>query len=190
MIILGKNIYVVLRRLNDESPVYEVKKENGTGRNRVLHRNLLMQCDSFPLESTTSAHGSDNKKTDYRKTQKSKITPHNDVVKKDRDNSNDLTSNVRSTDRYSKLTKDGIHVDNETDNVHDAASDNESEIKIPNKTEYVTNKDKPTRLRDPAARFTYDTPGKPSIQTFDVDSNHIRQYPSTFTPNQLESNLN
>lgn len=184
-----ENIYVVLRRLNDESPVYEVKKENGTGRNRVLHRNLLMQCDSLPLESTTSANGSDNKKTDYRKIQKSKIT-HNDVEKKDRDNSNGLTYNVRSTDRYSKLPTDGIHVDNEADNVPNVVSDDESEIIIPNNIKNVTSKDKPSRLRHPAARFTYDTLGKPSIQTLNVNSNHVRQYPTTFTPNQFESNLN
>ncbi|CAG2191475.1 unnamed protein product [Mytilus edulis] len=114
-----ENIYVVLRRTNDKSPVYEVKKENVTRRKRLLHQNLLMQCDSLPLESTTSAHGSDNKKTDYRKTQKSKITSHNDVVNKNGDNSNYLTYNIRSTDtcRYSKLPTDGIHVDNETVNV-------------------------------------------------------------------------
>lgn len=184
-----ENIYVVLRRLNDESPVYEVKKDNGTGRNRVLHRNLLMQCDSLPLESTTSANGSDNKKTDYRKTQKSKFT-HNDVVKKDRDNSNGLTYNVRSTDRYSKLPTDGIHVDNEADNFPNVVSDDESEINIPNNIENVTSKDKPARLRHPAAKFTYDTLGKPSIQTLNVNSNHVRQYPTTFTTFQLESNLN
>ena len=45
-----KDIYVVLKRLNDDSPVYKVKREDGGGKARVLHRNLLMQCDSLPVE--------------------------------------------------------------------------------------------------------------------------------------------
>lgn len=34
------------------------------------------------------------------------------------------------------------------------------------------------------------TIGKPSIQAFDVNSNHIRHYLTTVTSNYLESNLN
>ncbi len=32
-------------------PVYEVKPEQGRGRSRVLHRNLLLLCDHLPLET-------------------------------------------------------------------------------------------------------------------------------------------
>jgi hypothetical protein len=35
----------------NDSPVYEVKAEDGTGRTRVLHRNLLFQCDFLPFDS-------------------------------------------------------------------------------------------------------------------------------------------
>ena len=45
-------IYVVTRRLGDGSPVYKVKPENGKGRVRVHHRNLLMQCDCLPFEGS------------------------------------------------------------------------------------------------------------------------------------------
>jgi hypothetical protein len=38
-------IHVVSRRMADDSPVYEVKPENGSGKARVLHRNMLFQCD-------------------------------------------------------------------------------------------------------------------------------------------------
>lgn len=43
-------VYVVERRLGDELPVYEVRPERGKGRVRVLHRNLLLQCNNLPLE--------------------------------------------------------------------------------------------------------------------------------------------
>lgn len=39
---------VVVRRLKD-SPVYEVRSEQGGGRIRRLHRNLLLQCNELPL---------------------------------------------------------------------------------------------------------------------------------------------
>ena len=34
-----------------DSPVYEVKPETGTGPKRVVHRNLLLPCDSLPVDS-------------------------------------------------------------------------------------------------------------------------------------------
>uniref|UniRef100_A0A4W5JIK1 Gypsy retrotransposon integrase-like protein 1 n=1 Tax=Hucho hucho TaxID=62062 RepID=A0A4W5JIK1_9TELE len=43
-------IHVVVTRKGDDSPVYEVKPERGTGRARVLHRNMLMSCNSLPFE--------------------------------------------------------------------------------------------------------------------------------------------
>eukprot|EP00112_Aurelia_sp_Birch-Aquarium-sp1_P026770 Seg971.7 transcript_id=Seg971.7/GoldUCD/mRNA.D3Y31 product="hypothetical protein" protein_id=Seg971.7/GoldUCD/D3Y31 len=33
------------------SPVYEVQREDGTGPVRVLHRNLLFQCNELPVDS-------------------------------------------------------------------------------------------------------------------------------------------
>ncbi|MEW8544530.1 MAG: DDE-type integrase/transposase/recombinase, partial [Candidatus Thiodiazotropha sp.] len=45
-----KKIYVVTRRMADNSPVYEVIPESGQGGKRVLHRNLLFQCDFLPFE--------------------------------------------------------------------------------------------------------------------------------------------
>ena len=36
-------------------PVYEVRPENGGGRSRVLHRNLLLPCSYLPVEAPISA---------------------------------------------------------------------------------------------------------------------------------------
>ena len=45
-----KQIHVVVKRMADDSPVYEVKPENGHGRIRRLHRNLLTSCNQLPVE--------------------------------------------------------------------------------------------------------------------------------------------
>ena len=37
-------VYVIVRRLGDTMPVYEVRVESGKGPNRVLHRNMLLPC--------------------------------------------------------------------------------------------------------------------------------------------------
>ncbi len=41
-------VHVVVKRRSNDSPVYEVAPEGG-GKSRVLHRNLLLPCDSLPL---------------------------------------------------------------------------------------------------------------------------------------------
>ena len=44
-------IHVVKKRFGEDSPVYEVHAEDGSGRARVLHRELLFQCDYLPVEN-------------------------------------------------------------------------------------------------------------------------------------------
>ncbi|XP_048252844.1 uncharacterized protein LOC125381000 [Haliotis rufescens] len=43
------DIYTVLRQPNPSIPVYVVGKENGEGRKRVLHRNLLLPIGALPV---------------------------------------------------------------------------------------------------------------------------------------------
>ena len=43
-------------------PVYVVKAENGTGGERVLHRNMLLPCDHLPLETQVEADAPKTKK--------------------------------------------------------------------------------------------------------------------------------
>ena len=44
-------IHHIVRQRGPDSPVHEVKPETGTGPTRVLHQNLLLPCDSLPLDS-------------------------------------------------------------------------------------------------------------------------------------------
>lgn len=46
-----RDIHVVIKRMGEHSPVYEVRSERDGQKCRVLHRNLLLPCDSLPLET-------------------------------------------------------------------------------------------------------------------------------------------
>ena len=41
------NVYIVVGRKGEHSPVYEVKQETGNMKHRVVHRNLLLPCNSM-----------------------------------------------------------------------------------------------------------------------------------------------
>ena len=45
------DVYVVARRPDPENAVYEVELQNGSGRKRMLHRNLLLPCPFLPYEA-------------------------------------------------------------------------------------------------------------------------------------------
>ena len=46
-------MHVVVHKKSPDSPVYQLKRENGTGPIRTLHRNLLFPCGT-PLESSST----------------------------------------------------------------------------------------------------------------------------------------
>ena len=43
-------VHVVVSRKGDDSPVYEVKPEAGSGGSRILHRKLLLSCNYLPID--------------------------------------------------------------------------------------------------------------------------------------------
>lgn len=55
-------IHVVVRR-KDNSPVYEVRPENGYQKLRTLHRNLLLACDSLPFQPVKMKPEKQSKRT-------------------------------------------------------------------------------------------------------------------------------
>lgn len=69
-------VYVVTGRKHPSSPVYEVKPEKGAGRNRVLHRNMLLPCDFLPVEELDH---------ETKETHKQKEKTQSRVARKSRD---------------------------------------------------------------------------------------------------------
>ena len=49
-----EKIHKVLDKKND-IPIYRVKAEDGSGKSRVLHRNMLKECNDLPVETTPSS---------------------------------------------------------------------------------------------------------------------------------------
>lgn len=46
-------VHVVVSQKGENSPVYEVRPEHGTERDRILHHNILMPCNALPLAQTS-----------------------------------------------------------------------------------------------------------------------------------------
>lgn len=51
------DVHVVVKRMSKDSPDYQVKSERGDQRCRILHRNLLLPCESLSLETVEAAKG-------------------------------------------------------------------------------------------------------------------------------------
>ena len=43
-------IHTVVRRVGKDVPIYELRPEQGKGKSRTLHQNLLLPCNHLPLE--------------------------------------------------------------------------------------------------------------------------------------------
>ena len=62
-----ETVHKVISQKNPSIPVYEVQPENGNGRVKVLHRNMLLPCDGLPSQEPPSAPISKPPKKQYRK---------------------------------------------------------------------------------------------------------------------------
>ena len=76
-------MHVVVHRKSPDSPVYQLKPENGTGPIRTLHRNLLFPCGTLLESSSTPCQASPgqqelkpSKTLSKRKSQRSSKSTH------------------------------------------------------------------------------------------------------------------
>lgn len=84
-------IHVVVQRKGDDSPVYEVKPELGTGSTRTLHRNLLLPCNYLPVDipNDTATAQRKVKKNSQREKDKKKSPQRSELENSSSDDGSD-----------------------------------------------------------------------------------------------------
>ncbi|KAK6178710.1 hypothetical protein SNE40_011231 [Patella caerulea] len=154
------NVCVVTRRIG-ESPVYEVRPETGLGRTRILHRNLLHQCNEL-----ITAYKAKEK---VKQTRKPLLNPTKVLV-------NTSTSSDESGPEYCvvgnrvDVSSSSAEKSVEQPTVESSAKqqDNSSECNSPNSNtceQTLSNNlrvGRPTRERRPPLRLTFDKLGYPT----------------------------
>ena len=160
-----------------EMPVYEVKQEDGNGRIRVLHRNLLLPCSHLPTEEVQVQRRNVNKRNKKRQGQVSckKATK----LPTETENDEPDFEEIGFTPQALETLYDGGHGvnpehdgDMETvvgDDAEAALQTSTSEEDEPIGQEVESDDDdnvprRTQRVSKPPNRLTYDYMGQPSIQ--------------------------
>ena len=88
----GKYPYIVVSQPNPEIPVFKVRPENGIGRERTLHRNLLLPCNFLPVEVEPTPSPQTRKRVPTSKEQTPPVQPvvsEDEVVQEESTQSDD-----------------------------------------------------------------------------------------------------
>ena len=197
-------IHKVVRRVGEDSPVYEVQPEKGQGKTRVLHRTMLMPCDYLGLEEATIDEKSQNKnklKHSIRQNDVKDDTVHSFDSDDDSDDEfptvepcpmQETREEVRSAEPTIEV-EDIVEADATMEEVEDQRQ--ESEVQSP--TAEPTSIDdsiaeadaceRPRRTRNPPTRLVYNQLGRPQEQqSFFV----ISIQPSFYSGGQYDPRLN
>ncbi|CAL9693785.1 unnamed protein product [Knipowitschia caucasica] len=109
-------VYVVTQKKHQDSPVYEIKPENGKRRTRILHRNLLLPCDFLPVEMTVPPDKETKKKKRDTKRQ-SHMDTQNSTADEDEDGWYAIiglrTGNSTEEDNHLRIEAPEFHPDND-----------------------------------------------------------------------------
>jgi len=168
-----KDIHVVVRRKSPESPVYDLRPEGGRGRDRTLHRNLLLPCDYLPADQPVVG------------TQQPQVRRQNIQRTASRQSSDNDESDSESEDEWPTLVRrtvaTGVGDDVEETPAEIAAEpttatldnpmqgeadipETEATQQQPEQTDYENDEGtcrRPQRNRQAPQRFTYVNPGMP-----------------------------
>ncbi|MES9879782.1 MAG: reverse transcriptase domain-containing protein [Sedimenticola sp.] len=177
------DIHTVVKRMSEDSPVYQVRPEKGNKPCRVLHRNLLLPCDSLPLDVDQTP-------------EKGKLSNNRKLVPRSKQVTVPPPSSSSSDDRWeiqvpvdsemSTAVSPGAVLNPDTDGesppvLLEGESDVESEISdlgggepvsdaespveysgSSDGSEVETDSSRPKRTSHPPRKLTYDSMGKPS----------------------------
>ena len=198
------SVYVVVRRSEPTGAVYEVEREDGSGRRRTLHRNLLLPCPYLPSESNqnlqpksqrnnkapvaavkdTSSLGTPNEADtsvitddDHRR-----FSPHQvDRILKHLDSSS-LVSDVRQSD-----TSDNIQCTprEQAEFVAPVPSNEPAREITPPQSEQTMPQSRPQRTRQPPDILSYYSLGQPISSHARISSVNVPEYPRHAFPYEM-----
>lgn len=182
-----EQVYVVTQRKNEDSPVYEIEPENGKGRTRVMHRNLLLPCDFLPVEKDDSTvqsrrprrnkqankqrlqdHNSDDEEDwtgiiglqpgDMRQEEVGEQVDYMEDVIDERDASAEEGEELQREQQHMDIEFPDRHSDGEDHQPPESAGSDQEDADPPHQ-----HKKYPLRLRKPRLVFTYPKLGEPTL---------------------------
>lgn len=196
-------IYVVSERKSPDSPVYVVKPLHKEGRERVLHRNLLLPCPYLLEESEA---GEPNLKEKSNNGKPKRLTRHQvtrDIYQTDSDSSSEdeyhMLTTARPNDSFLNADAEEFHPKDDMiverleeiqmpENNHEKeqeeegtpaaegveAVDGESDDMQEDEEDVRTGRKRSTRVRQPRKIYTYDQLGQPTLQPLKSFSSSVR----------------
>ena len=174
-----QQIHVVIRRKNPESPVYDVEPENGNGRTRTLHRNMLLPCDHLPFEGTPKKVKPESKR---KPCAKNNDTPRQESDWSDDEEINHFTPNqLRALAERARVgeqnTTEQTANNTEQDTEEKQQQSNQDDLEMETASNASSSQDpsspsddvvnpaqryRPQRERREPLRFGYQAPGNPA----------------------------
>ena len=151
------NVYVVIRRPDLNNAVYEVEPENGTGRRRTLHRNLLLPCPFLPYEADTK----DSTKARHRRREEVETPPQSSSVV-------EYEEEMSSNDWGNEVSLDPNQLTEVAQHIHDQAApatvteNRETEMTLPTTEEESDNAIEEPQGNEEPGNVTIDIPASPS----------------------------
>ena len=197
-------IHKVVRRIDQDSPVYEVQPEKGQGKTRVLHRTMLMPCDYLGLEETAIDETSQNKRKPKRPIKRNDVkddTTHGFDSNDDSDEEFPTFEpcQIQETREEVCSAEPTVAVEDiaETDATREEIEDQRQESEVQSSIAEPTSIDdniaeedtceRPRRTRNPPTRLVYNQLGRPQEQqSFFVNSIQ----PSFYSGGQYDPRLN
>ena len=177
-------VYIVVERKGEGSPVYEVRSESGT-KKRVLHRNLLLPCTYLPVEEADIRPKPKNNSRQRKRNPSSQNNKHvtqTTVPVSQDDEDDDIPSftpnqlqvqHPETTVEHPRTEEQGTQEPVATSDTADYPQDVAPEPSVgdlhtePEQPQFPTSQPvvetRQPRIRRPPVRMTYDVPGQPTF---------------------------
>ena len=178
-----QDIYIVVTRMGPESPVYKVRPESAKGRERVLHRNLLLPRNNLPIEQPHAVRRANPKRTatckplaqprthfSYAACDTHEQDESEDEISFDRDQLESFQNHhatVTMEENIPLVSSEDDNVDTasgvpaDTENEHSSPSPPSPTADCPSSPPSPATSPRPQRSRRMPTRFTYYAPGDP-----------------------------